>query len=136
MEKSDYKSSLHYLALQPSHSGLSFEEFLLFFLNKDIGKLDLAISETVLRDAFFGRLGSFYNSTDITCNGEFKMVANLNVSLEKIAAPKVSIGKQHLLFLLFYCLLMLLSLILILPHRRQRKRAIFILSIRKEYIYI
>ena len=34
MQKSNYKSSLHYLALQPGHSELSFEEFLRYFSNK------------------------------------------------------------------------------------------------------
>ena len=99
MEKSDYKSSLHYVALQPSHSGLSFEEFLLYFSNKDIGKLDLVISETILRDAFHQRLGSFYNTNEITCLGEFKMLSNRNVSFEKCHAPKVSIGTDSHPFL-------------------------------------
>ena len=92
MEKDDYKSSLHYLVLQLGHSGLSCEEFLLYFSNKDIGKLDLAISETVLRDAFHKRLGSFYNRNKMTCFGEFKMITNRNASLEKCNAPEVSIG--------------------------------------------
>ena len=67
MQRSDYKSILHYLALQPSSSGLSFDEFLLYFSNKDIGKLELAISESILRDAFLKRLGLFYNHNEITC---------------------------------------------------------------------
>ena len=92
MQRSDYKSSLYYLFLQPSHSGLSFEDFLLHFSNKDIGKLDLAISETILRDAFYQRLGSFYNRNIITCQDEFKMIVNRNLSIEKCDAPNVSIG--------------------------------------------
>ena len=95
MEKDNYKSSLHYLALQPGHSGHSFEEFLLYFSNKDIGKLDLAISETILRVAFHKRLGSFYYNKKITCLEEFKMIANRNVVIEKCDASKVAIGKNN-----------------------------------------
>ena len=92
MSISDYKSSLHYLALQSGHSGLSFEEFLLYLTNKDIGKLDLAISETILRNAFYQRLGSFYNSNDITCFREFKLLTNRLVSFEKCRALELSLG--------------------------------------------
>ena len=90
--KNDYKSSLHYLVLQPGHSGIFFEEFLLFFSNKDIGKLDITISETILRNAFHQRLGSFYNKNIITCMGEFKMIANNLVPLEKCNASSVYVG--------------------------------------------
>ena len=92
MERDNYKSSLHYLALQPGYSGFSFEDFLLYFSNKDIGKLDLAISETILRDAFYIRLGSFYTYNQLTCLGEFMMIASRNVSVDKCEAPDVSIG--------------------------------------------
>ena len=94
MQRSDYKSSLHYLALQPGHSGLSFEDFLLFFSNKDIGKLDLAISETILRDAFHKRLSYFYNNHKITRMGEFHLIARRHVSLEKLKAPDQFIGNN------------------------------------------
>ena len=97
MQKSDYKSILHYLALQSGHSGLSFEDFLLYFTNKNIGKLDLAISETILRDAFHKRLGSFYNSNIITCIFEFKMIVKRNLSIEKCEAPNVFIGNYSYL---------------------------------------
>ena len=93
MQRSDYKSSFHYFALQPGHSGLSFEEFLCYFSNKDIGKLDIAISETVLRDAFYKRLGSFYNYNEITCFDEFRLIANRNVSICRCEAPQISFGK-------------------------------------------
>ena len=92
MERSDYKSSLHYIALRPSHTGLSFEDFLLHFSNNDIGILDLAISETILRNAFHKRLGSFYNNNVITCMGELAMIENRNVCIEKCIGPKLSIG--------------------------------------------
>ena len=92
MERANYKSILHYLVLQPSHSGLSFGEFLLYFSNKDIGKIDLTISETILRDAFHQRLGSFYNNNEITCFGEFMMIAKNGVSLEICRASTVSIS--------------------------------------------
>ena len=94
MEKRDYKSSLHYLALQPSHSGLPFGDFLLYFPNKDIGKFDCAISETTLRDAFHKSLDSYYIHREITCVGEMNLVLKLNLSLEKCQAPEVSIGKN------------------------------------------
>ena len=93
MERDNYKSSLHYLALQPSHSGFTFEEFSLYLSNKDVGKLDLAISETILRDAFHKRLGSFYNNNETTCMGELAMIVSRSVSLIKCAAPYLSISK-------------------------------------------
>ena len=92
MSINDYKSSLHYLALQPSHSGISFEVFLLYFSNKDIGKLDLAISETNLRDAFHQRLGSFYNKNEITFMNELKLVAKRNIAIKVCKAPNLSMG--------------------------------------------
>ena len=92
MEKDNYKSCLHYLALQPGHSGLSFEDFLLYFSNKDIGKLDVAISETILRDVFHIRLGAFYKNKVISCIDELKMVANRKVSLEKCHARHLSLS--------------------------------------------
>ena len=98
MQRSDYKSSLHYLALKPGHSGLSFEEFLQYLSNKDIGKLDLAISETILRDAFHKRLGSFYNCNLISCIGEFKIIVNHHISIIKCDVPEVSVGKTIHLF--------------------------------------
>ena len=93
MQRHDYKSSLHYLALQPGHSGLSFEGFLLYFTNKDIGKLDLAISETILRDAFYKRLGSYYNHNEIICFEEFKLISDRHISLERFRASCISISK-------------------------------------------
>ena len=92
MSIEDYKSSFHYLVLQLGHSGLSCEEFLLYFSNKDIGKLDLAISETVLRDSFYKRLGSFYNNNEMTCFGELRMIAKGGPSIDRCQAPNVSIG--------------------------------------------
>ena len=94
--KDSYKSSLHYLALQPGHSGLSFEEFLLYFSNKDIGMLNISISETFLRDAFHQRLGSFYTYNKISCAGEFEMIANTYLMLEKVVAPTVEMSKLSL----------------------------------------
>ena len=102
MERSDYKSILHYLVLQPSSSGLSFDEFLLYFSNKDIGKLDLAIPESILRDAFLKRLAYFYNNNRITCFEELRMIANRHVSIEKCHAPEVSIGA--FVFVYYKCL--------------------------------
>ena len=67
------------------------------FQTRDIGKLDLAISETILRDAFHKRLGSFYNHNIITCLDEFKMIVNRNLSIEKCDAPNVSIGNYRYL---------------------------------------
>ena len=99
MQRGDYKSSLHYIALQPSHSCVSFEEFLLYFTNKDIGKLDQAISETTLRDVFHKRLGSFYNHNEITCLEEFKMIVEGGISLEKCEAPAVSISANTRVFI-------------------------------------
>ena len=92
MQRRDYKSILHYLVLQPGHSGLSFEDFLLYFSNNDMGKLDLTISETILRNAFHQRLGSFYNSNEITCIEEFKLLSDRNVSIQKCLAPEMRIS--------------------------------------------
>ena len=100
MQGGDYKSSLHYLALQPGHSGLSFEQFLLYFKNKDIGKLDIATSETILRDAFHKRLSSFYNKNEISCLDEFRMIMKNDFSLEKCQAPSLSIGRPFIFIVL------------------------------------
>ena len=110
MEKDNYKSSLHYLALQPGHSGLSFEDFLLYFSNKDIGKLDLAISETILRTAFHKRLGSFYNQYIISCLGELRMLANRKVSIGMCDANHLSISKIPYLLITGIILYLILTL--------------------------
>ena len=116
MEKDNYKSSLHCLALQPGHSGLSFEEFLLYFSNKDIGKLELAISEKSLRDTFHQRLDSFYNKNIISCFGEFRMIAKGSIPLEKCEAANVSIGKNNLMLLLLDAFVTRLFFILIIHY--------------------
>lgn len=95
--KNSYKSSLHYLVLQSSHSGLSFEDFLLYFSNRDIGKLNSLTCETVLRDALRERLSSFYSNNKVTSEEEFRLVAACNVVLEKIVAPKLLIGELYFL---------------------------------------
>ena len=91
--RDDYKSSLHYLVLQPANSGLSFEGFLLYFTNKNIGKLDIAISETILRDAFHKRLGYFYNHNKITCHGEFELLARRSMPVERCDAAGIFLSK-------------------------------------------
>ena len=93
-----YNSSLHYLVLQPGHSGF-VEEFLLYFSNKDIGKLDLSISEKSLRHVFHQRLASFYKHKSITCLGEFRMIVNRKISVMIINAFNLSISK-----LIIFCL--------------------------------
>lgn len=87
-----YKSSLHYLALQPGHSGL-FEEFLLYFSNEDIGKRDLAISEQILRVSFHKGLSSFYNKNIISCLDEIKMIAYRKICLRVCNARYFSISE-------------------------------------------
>ena len=93
--KSDYKSSLHYLALQPNNLEHPFDEFLLYFTNKDIGRLDLAISETILRNEFIKGLNLFYKHNEITCQDEFKMLVNHNISFEKCVAKSITIGRSE-----------------------------------------
>ena len=93
--KSDYKSSLHYLALQPNNLEHPFDEFLLYFTNKDIGRLDIAISETILRNEFVKGLNLFYKNNEITCQDEFKMIVNHNVSFEKCIAKTVTICRSE-----------------------------------------
>ena len=88
--RGDYKSSLHYLVLLPANSGLAFEGFLLYFTNKNIGRLDLAISETILRDAFHKRLGSFYNHNSITWPKELVWISSRSVSVERCDATWIS----------------------------------------------
>ena len=90
-----YNSSFHYLVLLPDNAGQSFEDFLLYFRSKDIGKLDLAISEIILRKEFFRRLGYFYEKRIITCFGEYRMIANRGVSLVTcVTVPDLSISKR------------------------------------------
>ena len=112
MQRSDYTSSFHYIVLQPSHAGFSFEDFLRFFVNKDIGKLDLAISDTNLRDAFHKRLGSFYDQNEISCVEELVLVSNRkHLSIVKFQAPSLSIfSKLQLLLILLRLLLLLLDI--------------------------
>ena len=88
------KSVLHYLALQHSQSGLSFEESLLSYLTpKDIGKLDIAISEAPLRKGFHNCLPSYYNKTKVNSIDELKLIVNRRLSLEKFTAPMISVGQ-------------------------------------------
>ena len=100
--KDSYQSILHYLILQPKHSGTSLGSFLLYFTNKDISKLHLALSETPLRDAFYQSLGSFYNKNTITCTSELNSISNHSLVLEKCNAPRVSIGKSRYNFEFFF----------------------------------
>ena len=100
--KDSYKSILHYLILQPNHSGTSLGSSLFYFTNKDINKLHLALSETHLRDAFYQSLGSFYNKNTITCVSELNSIINHSVVLEKCNAPRVSIGKSRYNFEFFF----------------------------------
>ena len=93
--KSDYKSSLHYLALQPNNLEHPFDEFLLYFSNKDIGRLNLAISETILRNEFIKGLNLFYKNNEITCQDEFKMIVNHNISFEKCIAKSITICRSE-----------------------------------------
>ena len=94
--KVSYQSSLHYLVLQPGHSGVSFGSFLLFFTNKDIWRLYSSFSEKSLRDALRATLTFYYNHNKIICYKEFKMIACNNVSLEKCIAPTVIIDGESL----------------------------------------
>ena len=84
--RSDYKSSLHYLILHPASSGLALEYFLLYFTNKNIGRLDLAISETILRDAFHKRLGSFYKVNYILWSEELDWISRRNTPIDRCDA--------------------------------------------------
>ena len=84
--RSDYKSSLHYLVLQPASSGLALEYFLLYFTNKNIGRLDLALSETTLRDAFHKRLGSFYKDNSILWPEELDWISGRNMPIDRCDA--------------------------------------------------
>ena len=87
------KSVLHYLALQHSQAGLSFEESLLSYLKpNDIGKLDIAISETSLRKEFHNHLHAYYNKNKINSVDELKFIVKRRLSLEKLTAPRISIG--------------------------------------------
>ena len=80
-----YSSSLHYILLQPSNSGFSFitEKFLLFLSNKDIGKLDITLSDKDMRRAFYSRLGSYYSFNDIHYKGELEFLAKRNIALTR-----------------------------------------------------
>ena len=86
-----YKSSLHYLLLQPNASGFSviIEQFLLFFSNKDIGKLDITLSETCLRQVFFAGLGHYYTINEIKDRNEIVLLAKRKVPMTRIVCPAI-----------------------------------------------
>ena len=101
--KSSFKSILHYLILQPDDSGNSLNQFLLYFTNNDFGKLDLAISETILRDVFHKRAGSFYFYNKINSIEEFKFIVNRGLAIEICDANQNVPGKRaiYINYLLF-----------------------------------
>ena len=80
-----YSSSLHYILLQPHNSGFSFitQQFLLLLSNKDIGKLDITLSDKEMRQAFHSRLGSYYSSNDIKYKGELEFLVKRNIALTR-----------------------------------------------------
>ena len=80
-----FKSSLHYILLQPLNSGFSFifNEFLLLLSNKDIGKLDIALSEKVLHDIFIERIGYFYEYNAVKYAGELEMIVKRKIPLTR-----------------------------------------------------
>ena len=91
--KDSYQSSLHYLALQPGHSGVPFQSFLLFFTDKDVWRLYSSFSEKSLRDSLRASLTFYYNHNKFICCKEFKMIACNSISLEKCIAPTVVMGQ-------------------------------------------
>ena len=67
------------------NSGFSFitEQFLLLLSNKDIGKLDISLSDEDMRRAFYSRLGSYYSFNDIKYKGELEFLAKRNIALTR-----------------------------------------------------
>lgn len=81
----EYKSALHYILLQPLDSGFSdvTDDFLLLLSNKEIGLLDIALSEKVLRDSFFEKAGNYYYYNDISCPSELELVVNRKIAVKR-----------------------------------------------------
>lgn len=86
-----YKSALHYVLLRPFESGFPFRAvfphttdcFLLFLTNKELGLLDIALSERAVRKAFHDQLGYYYFYDNITCEGELSMLAKRHIEITR-----------------------------------------------------
>ena len=78
-----YSSCLHYIFLQPDDSKSKSDDFFSYFINEDICKLDIALSELKLRKAFNKKVGIFYDNNSILCRSELARIVYRNVSLTK-----------------------------------------------------
>lgn len=78
-----YSSSLHYIMLQPEDSTFKCDDFFSHFVNEDICKLDISLSELKLRKAFNKKIGIFYDNSRIFHKSELERIVQRNISLTK-----------------------------------------------------
>ena len=78
-----YSSSLHYILLLPEDSTFKCNDFLSHFVNEDICKLDIALSEFKLRKSFNKKVGTFYDNNSILHRSELARIVKRNISLTK-----------------------------------------------------
>ena len=78
-----YSSSLHYILLQPEDSYFKCNDFFSHFVNEEICKLDIALSELKLSKAFNKKVGIFYDNNSIFHRSELARIAKRNISLTK-----------------------------------------------------
>ena len=82
-----YESALHYILLQPLESGFSYltDGFLRFLTNKELGLLDIALSDKTMRKAFHEQAGYYYCYYNMSCEGELDMLVNRQIQITRLA---------------------------------------------------
>ena len=80
-----YQSALHYILLQPLESGFSYltDGFLRFLTNKELGLLDIALSDKAMREAFHEQAGYYYCYYNISCDGELDMLVDRQIQITR-----------------------------------------------------
>ena len=93
-----YSSSLHYILLQPEDSSFKSVDFFLHFVNEDICKLDISLSELKLRTAFNKKIGIFYDNNSILHRSELQRLVKRNISLTRCKLDFKLSGKSLIRF--------------------------------------
>lgn len=114
-----YKSSLHYIFLQPDDSKFKSDDFFSYLINEDICKLDIALSELKLRRAFHKKVGIFYDTNSIFCRSELARIIHRNVSLTKCNLDFTLSGRATIyLFMLSFEVLAFIYIATCMQNRR------------------
>ena len=102
-----YSSSLHYILLQPEDSSFKSVDFFLHFVNEDICKLDISLSELKLRTSFNKKIGVFYDNNSIFHRSELARIVKRNISLTKCKLDFKLSGKSLIRFEIYKHLFLL-----------------------------